>query len=116
MTKSALSLLLVTIIVTHQANALTDVQLEPIRKLGEINGVALKCQYLKQVKEIKLSLAKSLPKQRGLGELFEEETNRSFLKFIQSGQRCPGEATIEDMIHKEIGVMKERFIDHNNLK
>ena len=35
--------------------------------------------------------SESLPKKRGLGDMFEDETNRSFLEFIKSGKACPGE-------------------------
>jgi len=109
MKKSRLILFLVTIFVTSPAIAISDSQAQSILRLGELNGVALKCQYLQQARQIKLALAQALPKQRGLGEMYEEETNRSFLKLINSGEACPGEATIEEMIQTAIANMKHHF-------
>lgn len=109
MKKSTLTLFLITIFVTPSAFAISDSQSQSILRLGELNGIALKCQYLKQARHIKLSLAQSLPKLRGLGEMYEEETNRSFLKFIKSNDACPGEATIEEMIEKAIANMEHLF-------
>ena len=109
MKKSTLSLFLITIFISFPAQAISEFQSQSILRLGELNGIALKCQYLKQARHIKLSLAQSLPKLRGLGEMYEEETNRSFLEFIKSNKACPGEATIDDMIQKAIANMKQHF-------
>lgn len=109
MKKSTLSLFLFAISVTPPAFAISDSQTQSILRLGELNGIALKCQYLQQARQIKLSLVQSLPKQRGLGEIYENETNRSFLELINSDKACPGEATIEDMIQKAITNMKQHF-------
>lgn len=109
MKKSILSLILINIIVAPPAFAVTDSQTQSILRLGELNGVALKCQYLQQARQIKLSLARSLPKLRGLGEMYEEETNRSFLEFIKNEKACPGEATLDDLVQKAITEMHLRF-------
>ena len=109
MKKHTLPLILFAILVSPPAFSISDSQSQSILRLGELNGVALKCQYLKQARHIKLSLAESLPKLRGLGEMYEEETNRSFLEFIKSNEACPGEATIEGMIEKAIANMKHHF-------
>jgi len=112
MKKSILTLFLITIFtifVTPPTFAISEPQTQSILRLGELNGIALKCQYLQQARKIKLALAQALPKQRGLGEMYEEETNRSFLELINSGKACPGEATIEKMIQTEITNMKHHF-------
>lgn len=116
MKKSTLSLILFTILVSPPVFSISDSQTQSILRLGELNGIALKCQYLKQARHIKLSLAQSLPKLRGLGEMYEEETNRSFLEFIKSNKACPGEATIEDMIQKAIANMQYHFQQPNQKK
>ncbi len=116
MKKITLPLILITILITPSAVAISDSQSQSILRLGELNGIALKCQYLKQARHIKLSLAQSLPKLRGLGEMYEEETNRSFLEFIKSNKACPGEATIEDMIQKAIANMRQQFQQPNQKK
>ena len=109
MKKSRLSLFLIAIFVTPSAFSISDSQSQSILRLGELNGIALKCQYIKQARHIKLSLAQSLPKLRGLGEMYEEETNRSFLEFIKGNKACPGEATIEEAIQKAITNMQNLF-------
>lgn len=104
-------LTLVTVLVTFQSSAfaLTDSKTQSVVRLGELNGIALHCKHMEHARHLKLSLAQSLPKLRGLGELFEDETNRSFLKFIQSGEMCPGEATMRGMIDKAIANMKSQY-------
>ncbi|MCW8825532.1 MAG: hypothetical protein OQK78_03815 [Gammaproteobacteria bacterium] len=104
-------LFLVTVLVTfqHPAYALSDSQTQSIIRLGELNGIALHCKHLKSARHIKLSLAESLPRLRGLGEMFEDETNRSFLEFINSGDSCPGEATIREKVDQAISIMKQQF-------
>jgi hypothetical protein len=72
-----------------QAPAGEAEQLAAIRRLGELNGVALHCQALAQTQRMKRELVRQLPKRRQLGELFDYETNASFLRFIQDKTRCP---------------------------
>jgi hypothetical protein len=100
---------LVATLIASPVYAISDAQSQSILRLGELNGIALQCHYLKPAREIKLSLAQSLPKQRALGDMFESETNRSFLEFINRGEACPGEATIQDMVDKAIVIMHQQF-------
>lgn len=107
MNKAIPFLCLITIS-TH-TYAISESQIESIRQLGEFNGVALKCHYLKVAKKIKHSLAERLPKQRELGEMFEVETNRSFLNFIQHSESCPGEAGFQNSVQQAIGTLHQQF-------
>ena len=110
MIKRVYSLLLIaSVLYIPSVNAITDDQSQSILRLGELNGVALHCKQLKQVRVIKLSLVQSLPKLRRLGDMFEAETNRSFLDFIKSGKPCPTEATLADQVQGEITLMRELF-------
>lgn len=71
------------------SQAASDSQLEVISRLGELNGVALQCQYNEQMQNIKRSLVLNLPKQRALGLWFEQSTNTAFMAFINNNSTCP---------------------------
>ncbi len=62
--------------------AATEAQLSSIKRVGQLNGVALQCKYLNDVRRMKLSLVAVLPKRRQLGQVFDDATNESFLSFI----------------------------------
>jgi len=85
-----LPITLALIFSTHQAAAATDEQLNSIKRLGELNGVALHCKYLGEMRRMKQALVVALPKRRQLGQTFDDETNTSFLSFIQTKSVCPG--------------------------
>ncbi len=63
-------------------------QLDSISKLGELNATALQCSYVEQMQRIKQALILNLPKQRALGDWFENSTNTAFLSFISGGNNC----------------------------
>ncbi len=60
-----------------------------IRKLAELNGVALHCKAFADTQRMKKALVLNLPKRRELGEFFDQQTNRSFLDFINNQAACP---------------------------
>ena len=83
-------------------NAASDVQLAAIRKLGELNGIALHCKGLAESRRMKRALVLNLPKRRQLGELFDYETNRSFMKFIDANTACPAGDTLKEQVSAAI--------------
>ncbi len=44
-----------------------------------------------------------------MGEIYEEETNRSFLESIKDEKICPGAGTIEELVGKALADMRLRF-------
>lgn len=72
------------------AMAADDAKLSAIAEMGRLNGIALQCQYLDQVQRIKQALVMNLPKERALGDWFEQKTNASFMDFMNSQASCPG--------------------------
>ncbi|MBV2093750.1 MAG: hypothetical protein AB2731_19775 [Candidatus Thiodiazotropha sp.] len=64
-------------------------QLAAISDLGRLNGIALHCKALGETQRMKRVLVATLPKRRQLGELFDYETNRSFMAFIERDEACP---------------------------
>jgi hypothetical protein len=78
--------------------ALDDAHFSAIKHLGQINGVALHCKALAETQRIKRALVLNLPKRRQLGDLFDVETNASFLRFIEEGGTCPN----PDLLRKQV--------------
>jgi len=72
-----------------QAMAATENQLNSIKHIGQLNGVALHCKFLTEARRMKLVLVARLPKRRQLGQIFDDSTNESFLAFIQNRSVCP---------------------------
>ena len=91
--------------------ALNSQHFSAIRQLGEINGVALHCKALAETQRMKRALVLNLPKRRQLGELFDSETNASFLKFIREGAICPSPDELKNQVDEAIGILEEVFGD-----
>lgn len=64
-------------------------KLAAITALGSLNGIALHCNGLAETQRIKRELVANLPKRRQLGELFDYETNKSFMAFMEKDGVCP---------------------------
>lgn len=87
-------ILLITMVLsfsTFQAGATTAGQLNSIKRMGQLNGVALHCKYFNEMRRMKQALIAVLPKRRQLGQTFDDVTNESFLSFIQNKLVCPVE-------------------------
>ncbi len=85
------SITVIFVLSAFQAVAATDEQLNSIKRMGELNGVALQCKYLAEMRRMKKALVAALPKRRQLGQTFDDVTNTSFLSFIQAKSVCPAE-------------------------
>jgi hypothetical protein len=88
-----------------------DPKLTTIKRLGELNGVALQCKLLADTQRIKRSLVRNLPKRRQLGELFDQETNRSFMRFMQNNDNCPSVAVFQQQVDAAISELEEAYRD-----
>ncbi|MEN8177467.1 MAG: hypothetical protein ABFS39_02490 [Pseudomonadota bacterium] len=89
--------------------AITDTQLGSIKSLGELNGVALHCRALGETQRMKRALVLNLPKRRQLGELFDQETHKSFLNFISEQATCPSQATLAQQVDEAIRNLQAVF-------
>ena len=101
--------LLAMILFASPLYATTDAQRKAIESIGELNGVALQCSYIDKVKLIKLALVKNLPKQRILGQWFEDATNQSFMKFMESSQQCPRIDQFSNDVDAAISLIEVEF-------
>lgn len=93
----------------EEANATSDAQLKAIAEMGRLNGIALQCRYLQQVQRIKQELVLNLPKQRPLGDWFEQKTNESFMSFMQDDLNCPPEHDFEQEYQQAVATLKSEF-------
>jgi hypothetical protein len=87
----ALSIMLLYLL-SLPATADSDPRRQTVARMGELNGVALACRYFDQTRRMKRILIDHLPKERSLGQLFDDRTNQSFLAFVDSGRGCPSPA------------------------
>lgn len=85
------------------AGALSAAPTEPryaaVALLGELNGMALQCRYLDQVRRMKAAVVANAPKERSFGLAFDEATNAAFLRFIREGEACP----VHDEFQRRVG-------------
>jgi cytochrome oxidase Cu insertion factor (SCO1/SenC/PrrC family) len=79
-----------------------DERLAAIQRLGELNGIALHCGAIEQSRSLKQALVANLPKQKQLGELFDYQTNRAFLQFVQEQRPCPAGADLQQQVEEGI--------------
>jgi len=86
-----------------------EAQIDSIRALGDLNGVALQCRYLEQTRKMKQALIETLPKRQELGQLFDDRSNTAFLAFIESKSACPSPAEFEGKVDSAIESLKQNY-------
>lgn len=91
------------------AGGSADLRQQALARMGELNGVALACRYFDQTRRIKRALIEGLPKQRELGQLFDEQTNESFMAFVNSGKPCPSPAAFSGDVDQAIDSLNEAY-------
>ena len=91
------------------AGAASTEQLAAIKRLGKLNGIALQCKALPQTQRMKRALVMSLPKRRQLGELFDNETNASFMQFIKENATCPSPQELHLKVDAAISELKKVY-------
>lgn len=79
---------------------------EAVDALGELNGIALQCRYIDQVRRMKAAVVAYVPKERLYGQAFDEATNRSFIRFIEEEGGCPSKPTFEREVGHRIDVLQ----------
>ena len=94
---------------TVSAAADDSAGLEAITALGNLNGIALGCKYIGQVRRMKETVIANAPKERRYGIAFDDSTNDAFVTFIGSGKRCPGEASFASQVDAAIQTVEQAF-------
>ncbi len=86
-----------------------DPRYAAVQGLGELNGVALQCKYIDQVRRMKSAVVANAPKERSFGLAFDQATNEAFLAFIRDGEACPAHATLERRVGHQIDALRAAF-------
>ena len=94
--------LITTVFWLSPAQSASESQLSAIEGMGQVNGVALQCRYMDQMQRIKMTLVLHLPKQRALGDWFEQTTNSSFMDFMSKGGSCPDSVSFAEQVDAAI--------------
>ncbi|MFA5626039.1 MAG: hypothetical protein WCX90_03260 [Thiohalomonadaceae bacterium] len=104
-----LAFILSALLLSFDAAAFTPVQHETVIRLGDLNGVALQCGYPAEMRRLKEALANTVPKVRQLGELFEEETRKSFERMLSKNLPCPNLAPFHDEVDGAIIALRRAY-------
>jgi hypothetical protein len=80
-----------------------------LSRMGELNGVALACRRFEQTRRIKQALIETLPKQRELGQAFDDDTNDSFMAFVNSGKPCPSPAEFGEQVEEAVEALRQAY-------
>ncbi len=91
------------------ASADEDARYQAVTGLGELNGIALQCKYLDQVRRMKAAVVATAPKERSFGLAFDQATNDGFLAFIRNAQVCPTHEVLEHRVGQGIEQMTKAF-------
>lgn len=84
-----------------------ETQLAAIRHLGDLNGIALHCKALLETQRMKRALVATLPKRRVLGEIFDEQSHKSYMKFIEDKAHCPSPADLIEQVSQGIAELEK---------
>jgi len=103
------TILVVLLLASPVCTADADSRYAVVRSLGALNGVALQCRYVGEVRRMKAAVVDSAPKERSFGLAFEESTNEAFLAFIRQGDTCPGPAALSAQVDAAIQEMRRAF-------
>ncbi len=92
--------------------ATTDTQQQAIESLGQLNGIALQCKRTAEMQQMKQAMVDNLPKQRSLGELYDNATNASFLDFARNNKACQDSEGFTTRVNTAIDKLNQAFSHH----
>lgn len=105
----ALLLAMVLFAASGSAASDQDPRYQAVQAMGRLNGIALQCRYLDQVRRMKTAVVANAPKERSFGLAFDEATNGSFLDFIKTRAACPEPAGFGRRVGDGIDALKAVF-------
>jgi hypothetical protein len=86
-----------------------DPRYRAIGELGTLNGIALQCRYIDQVRRLKSAVVAYAPKERSFGLAFDEATNDAFLRFMREKDVCPAKESFTRLVGHRIDDLKSAF-------
>lgn len=104
-----LAFVLPGLLLAFDAAAFTQAQHETVIRLGELNGIALQCGYGADMRRLKQALVNTVPKISQLGDLFEQETQKSFLRMVEQRLPCPNLAPFRGEVDAAVGALQRAY-------
>jgi len=86
-----------------------EAQREAVAGLGLLNGQALACRYLDEVRRMKQAVIAHAPQERVFGADFDKATNDGFLRFRSEGSTCPVPAVFAGRVDARIEALAASF-------
>lgn len=80
-----------------------------LTSLGFLNGMALACQQPALVARLREAVIAHAPKQREVGEAFEQATNLAYLGYTNGGGVCPDARTLAERVDGAIAELKAAY-------
>lgn len=102
-------LLLIALLAGPAGAADPIAQYDAVKALGTLNGLALHCKYLDQVRRMKAAVVDNAPKERSFGLAFDESTDAAFRTAIDQRQACPGPAGFSAEVGGAIEALRQAF-------
>lgn len=84
-------------------------QRKAVTGLGLLNGQALACRYLDEVRRMKEAVIAHAPQERVFGADFDKATNDGFLRFRSEGGACPAPAVFAGRVDARIEALAASF-------
>lgn len=103
---------LLCLILSAAVQASEDPRYQSVVELGELNGIALQCKRLDQVRRMKSAVVLYVPKERRYGLAFDQATNDAFLAFIKNQDACPSVESLARRVGHQIEHMQAVFAAH----
>ncbi len=107
-----LPLLLLLVLGLASADPVRERQFDAIKRLGNLNGVALHCRALRETRKMKQALVRTLPQRRQLGELFDRQSHESYLAFIERRDRCPSLTELAGQVDDAIVELEQAYAEN----
>ncbi len=86
-----------------------EAQRRAVAELGLLNGQALACRYLDEVRRMKEAVIAHAPQERVFGAEFDNATNDGFLRFRREGGACPAPAIFAGRVEAGIEALAASF-------
>lgn len=87
-----------TLLAACPLHAAEDALTQAVTEFGTLNGVILACKQHALTARMREIMVETVPKERNVGEIFEEATSKSFLNFGAEGKACPDGKNLAEQI------------------
>ena len=103
------ALLLLSLLPLAPGLAQEDPRYHAVAELGALNGIALQCRYLDEMRRMKAAVVASAPKERSFGLAVDQATEAAYLAGLTERRPCPGPAGFAQRVDAAIATMAGSF-------